>query len=87
MIFRFAAFAVFTTVLNACAHTPEEPSTAVKPPNPHCVAPPPVHDIWALAPLLKKQGKIDDSMTREQQEAIIREDLRQTNERFLKCKK
>ncbi len=72
-------------LLTACS-TPA-PTVAEAQPQPVCSAPPPVHDIWALAPLLKKQGKIDDSMTREQQEAIIRDDIRQTNERFLKCKK
>lgn len=51
-----------------------------------CSAPPPIKDIWALEPSLKRQGKIDDSMSPEQKETVIRAYIRERNQIFIKCK-
>ncbi len=56
-------------------------------PTPNCSAPPPVRDIWALAPMLRKEGVIHDAMSRDEQEHAIRAYIAKRNEQFLKCNK
>jgi hypothetical protein len=47
----------------------------------------PVSDIWKLEPILVKQGKIQENMTKAEKELVIREFIRNKNQQFQLCKK
>jgi hypothetical protein len=86
---RIVVLPLVCGVLVACAQ-PDVASVNAAPapsPKPRCSAPPPVRDIWALAPMLKRDGKLSDEMSREQQEQVIRDYIRLTNQQYLNCTK
>lgn len=86
LLLRTWGLALALTV-SACAGQAEtESPPPAKPTAVTCTAPPPIKDIWALEPSLKRQGKIDDSMSIEQKETVIRAYIRERNQIFIKCK-
>jgi len=60
----------------------ETPSLPVR-----CSKPPLVDDIWKLEPMLIKKGEIEATMSREEKEVIIRQYIRNKNEKFRQCSK
>ena len=52
-----------------------------------CAQPAPVHDIWKLEPILVKRGEINDSMSREQKEKLIRAYIADKNAQYEICLK
>jgi len=56
-------------------------------PKQQCSAPPKVQDIWALEPMLTESGAIKPDMSKEQKEAVIRQYIRDKNQRFTNCNK
>lgn len=76
---------VLTAAVIACASDPAPTRKFHSRIN--CSAPPPVHDIWALEPLLIKSGRIQEDMNQVQREHEIRAYIAQTNQEFMnKCK-
>lgn len=83
-----AMFGVFALAACQSADRPEiakEPDTTT--PKQKCSAPPKVPDIWALETMLTESGDIKAGMSKEQKEAVIREYIRDKNQRFIECNK
>lgn len=86
--------ALLASSLMACAAEPAATNSPATPPKSgtpptaaiKCSAPPPVRDIWALEPMLSKDGLITAEMSREQKEQVIREYIRQKSQTYLNCK-
>lgn len=82
---RLLGLAAAVVAISACAGEPVAPANPApaSQPKPVCSAPPPIHDIWKLEPLLVEQGLITSTMSREQKEAAIRDYIRKKNQTFL----
>jgi len=46
-----------------------------------------VQDIWKLEPILIKNGKIKENMTKAEKETVIREYIRKKNQHYQLCSK
>jgi hypothetical protein len=82
---RLLALAGLLSTIAACASETANTTAPAptKPPKPACSAPPPIHDIWKLEPMLTEQGLITSEMSREQKETAIRDYIRKKNQTFL----
>lgn len=91
---------VLFCVLTGCQNSGEPPttqssndtntatiSTASQPlpvPSP-CQKPSPVKDIWNLEPMLMKTGEINDSMSKEEKERVIKSYIARKNAQYQIC--
>ena len=53
--------------------------------NQACEQPSPVVDIWSLEPMLIKSGVLNDSMTQTEKERVIRDYIKQKNDKYRQC--
>lgn len=81
------AMAISTLVVLTACQSAEPAQVPPATPKQTCSAPPPVRDIWALEPMLTEKGLIKPDMSRDQKEQIIRDYIRDRNQRYKDCNK
>ena len=77
------------SLISACTNkepvTEEPPQLAARIPV-ECKQKVKVHDIWKLEPMLIKSGKIQENMSKDEKETIIRKYIRKKNAQNKHCK-